>query len=67
MQPDNDNTDPFTAPDTALAELYRLRQEVLKQDVGTLSFLRRRRRQDALKKFASAEAKLLAVLALPPQ
>ncbi len=64
MQPENDNTDPFSSPDTALAELYRLRREVLKQDVRTMPFARRRQRDEALKKVARAEAGLLAVL--PP-
>jgi hypothetical protein len=64
MQPSNDNTDPFASPGTALAELYRLRREVLKEDVSSMPFERRRRREECLRNFAQAEAGLLAVL--PP-
>jgi hypothetical protein len=47
-----------------LAELYRLRREVLKEDVSSMPFERRRRREECLRNFAQAEAGLLAVL--PP-
>jgi hypothetical protein len=64
MQNHNDNADPFSSPATALAELYRLRREVLKEDIRTMPFERRRQRAEALKKFAKAEANLLVVLPL---
>jgi len=60
--PANENVDPYLRADTALEELYRLRRELLEQDVCAMSFERRRLREEALKKFAKAEAALLAML-----
>jgi hypothetical protein len=45
MQADNDNFNPFQYPDTALAELYRIRRNVLAADTTgrPLSWWRDRR------------------------
>jgi hypothetical protein len=55
MQPSNDNRDPFASPDTALAEIYRLRRELLAVDPAgrPLSWWRDRRK--ALAAFEEAE------------
>jgi hypothetical protein len=58
----NENIDPFLRFDTGLAELYRLRREVLKVAVAGLSLEQYRLRQAALEKFARAEAMALAKL-----
>ena len=60
----NDNAAPFSSAGAALNWLYLLRREVIKEDVSSLSFERRRSREECLRKFAEAEAGLLAVL--PP-
>jgi hypothetical protein len=45
-QPANENADPFQRADTGLAELYRLRRELLATDMGhrPLSWWRDRRK-----------------------
>lgn len=60
--PANENDSVFCRADTALDELYRLRREILKEDVARMSFARRRSRDEALKQFAQAEALLLGKL-----
>jgi hypothetical protein len=61
--PINDNGDPFATVPSSLAWLYLLRREMLKENPADMSFERRRQREEALKKFATAEALLLAELA----
>ena len=62
MQPDNDNNDPFEYADTALAELYRLRRELLAVDGSKCSLSWWRKRQAALAAVAKVERLLLAHL-----
>jgi hypothetical protein len=57
--PANDNADPFPTVASTLDCLYQLRQEVLQESPAAMSFERRRSREEALKKFAQAEALLL--------
>jgi len=58
----NENLAPIVQAQATLAELYRLRRAVLKEDVTAMSFHRRRQRDEALKRFDEAEAALLGVL-----
>jgi hypothetical protein len=60
--PANDQDDPFATVASSLDWLYLLRREMLKEDPATMTFARRRERQEALKKFARAEALLLGEL-----
>ena len=60
--PANENADPFQTVPSSLAWLYLLRRELLQQDASALSLEQRRTRDEALKKFAKAEALLLAEL-----
>jgi hypothetical protein len=58
----NENVDPYLRADTALEELYRLRRELLQQDVAGMSLERYRLRQAVLERFTKTEAMLLAML-----
>lgn len=60
----NENLAPIRQAQIVLAELYQLRREMLKEDVASMSFRRRRQREEALRRFHAAEAALLAVLPL---
>lgn len=60
--PANTNDDPFVTVASSLEWLCLLRREALKEDPATMTFERRRERDEALKKFARAEALLLREL-----
>jgi hypothetical protein len=56
----NDDADPSATVASSLDWLYLLRRELLRQDISAMSLERRRFREEALRKFAKAEALLLA-------
>jgi hypothetical protein len=58
----NENADPFATVGSSLESLYLLRQEMLAEDPATMTFERRRHREEALKKFNRAEVLLLREL-----
>ncbi len=62
LTPANENADPFLTIQSSLDWLYLLRRELLQRDVAGMSFSQRRSRDEALAKFARAEALLLAEL-----
>ena len=61
-EPTNDNTDPFASADTALAELYQTRHELLACDTTGRPLSWWRDRQKFLEEFEKAERYLLQQL-----
>jgi hypothetical protein len=55
MQPGNDNEDVYARADTALAELYRIRREVLAADTANRPLSWWRDRQRFLAEFPEVE------------